>query len=877
MVKRILDIVDAQGDFMKSDGKLYVPDAEPVIARIDGFLEKVQPGAFDFALFKLDTHFRKEYEQSPEADAFPLHCEYGTDGWKLCIDEDRLSGDIPRWYMTKNVFDMWADEPEKVKDVSTDATELKAYANLFHVTKDGQTITQPGTARDTFMDDNDVGADTEVVIAGVASDYCVHDAIRGYLKRGCKVVVLQDLTQGIGTDVEGRAKSGDILEVVQLEEFKKFTESGRLRVATSDDYLEQIKLKELNLDGPKPEDETAAKKKKAGEEDGLTIEVAQLNPTVGDIEGNVQKILAAWEKGKQNGAELVVTTELGVTGYPLEDLVEDPDLLEAAEEAVKYLAEKTKDGPGLIVGAPHVPTDDIYGQPTIYNAAFMLDGGEVTNVVHKKHLPNYGVFDEKRNFEGADKAELDVTEFRGHKLGLVICEDTWFPDVSEVMKQKGAEILLSINASPYEQGKLEKRVKDVVGNRARETGLDIIYVNQVGGQDELVFDGASFGLSSSPSGRLTKVFQAAAMREDSVTLNCVRRDGKLKIKPSTMEELPDPDEELWQALVLGTRDYVLKSGFEDIVIGMSGGIDSAVVAAIAVDALGPEHVHLVRLPSEYTSGESNDDAVEAARRLGVTDIRTIPIKDTFESLLEGLKPEFEGKPEDVAEENLQARARGTILMGLSNKHGWMLLTTGNKSEVAVGYCTLYGDTNGGFNPLKDVYKTSVYRLAAWRNENVPRDSLGPDTRNPDISAVGKSRDAMVMPWNIIEKKPSAELRPDQTDQDNLPPYEILDDILQRRIEGKQSRSKIISAGHDEATVDRVLKLMKIAVYKQNQAPPGVKTTSRAVRGKDLRLPIANRFDPGAADRIKKLKLGTDEEDKKPEPQPRNIIQLKQGK
>ncbi len=565
--------------------------------------------------------------------------------------------------------------------------------------------------------------------------------------------------------------------------------------------------------------------------DKLKIGVAQINTTVGDIKGNMNKILDFWKQAKDS--DIVITPELSVTGYPLEDLVEDPDLLDAAEWSVNELAKLTKDGPALVVGSPHVEFED--GVRKIYNAAFVLENGEIKQIIKKSHLPNYGVFDEKRNFSNGLLENVKPVEFKGYKLGVMICEDTWLPDVSAKLKGDGAELLISMNASPFETGKLEKRFNEVALKRVEENDLDIIYLNQIGGQDELVFDGASFAISKSGK----TLFQAPVMEEDLTIIECDKYpNGDLSIQPGKMADTGCENETLWKALVLGTKDYVAKTGFSDVVIGMSGGIDSAIVAAIAVDALGPDRVHLVRLPSQYTSDSSNDDADDAAIRMGVTDIRTLPIKDSYDALMKTLQPEFEGKEEDVTEENLQSRIRGTKLMALSNKHNWMLLTTGNKSEIAVGYCTLYGDTNGGFNPIKDVYKTKVYELSAWRNENSP---YGLDIEQNDSSDVGQGRKAYVMPWNIIEKEPSAELREDQTDQDSLPPYEELDDMLERRIEQKQSMQEIINAGYSEEVVNRVLWLMKIAVYKQNQAAPGVKTTSRAVRGKDLRLPIANRF------------------------------------
>lgn len=575
----------------------------------------------------------------------------------------------------------------------------------------------------------------------------------------------------------------------------------------------------------------------------LKIAVAQLNPTVGDLKGNIDKIFNAWQNAKSGGANIVMTTEFSLTGYPLEDLVEIKDFLKASEKAAERLCEMTKDGPALLIGAPCWQGEDkTINRPIIYNAVFVLYQGEIKQIIKKSELPNYGVFDEKRNFMAGDIEDVKPVELFGHKLGVMICEDTWLENVSRKLAAEGAEILLSLNASPYEQGKYKTREDKVARARAEETGLDIIYSNQVGGQDELVFDGGSFALHADGK----KCFQAPVMQEDLTILNIGSDAGRLKIMTDENLITPRVDdlEELYMALVLGTRDYVHKSGFSDVVLGLSGGIDSGLVAVIAVDALGADRVHLVRLPSQYTSDMSNDDADMQAHYLGVKDIREIAIANPVAAIESALGDSFAGRDIDVTEENIQSRTRGLLLMALSNKFGWMLLTTGNKSEMSVGYCTLYGDTNGGFNPVKDVYKTKVQALSAWRNENTPADVLGPDTAKFDKAA---SRNAIVMPWNIITRPPSAELREGQEDSQSLPDYEVLDEILERRIEGAQSRDEIIAAGFAEKDVDRILRLMKIAVYKQNQAPPGVKTTRRAVRGKDLRLPIANRFNPADPD------------------------------
>ena len=574
------------------------------------------------------------------------------------------------------------------------------------------------------------------------------------------------------------------------------------------------------------------------------IAVAQLNPTVGDLNANAQKIKAVWRQADSQGADILMTTEFSLTGYPLEDLVEIKDFLKACDDTIDNLVADSRNCQStLLVGAPAwEDRRDAIGRLIIYNAVYVIQGGELKAIIRKTDLPNYGVFDEKRNFTAGEIDDVKPIEVNGIKYGILVCEDTWRPMVSKKLADAGAQILLSMNASPYEQGKHAVREHKVVGKRVRETGLDIIYSNQVGGQDELIFDGRSFALHHTEKGEIEKRFQAPSLKEHFTVLECGLIDGKLRLQADEAHVTPPrPDlEELYLSLVLGTRDYVTKSGFTDVVLGLSGGIDSGLVAAIAVDALGADHVHLVRLPSQFTSDMSNDDADIQADFLGVKDIREIAISGPFDAIEQVLAPSFTGQKSDVTEENIQSRVRGLLLMALSNKFGWMLLTTGNKSELSVGYCTLYGDTNGGFNPIQDVYKTKVRALSEWRNENTPEGVFGPDNAKDDKDA---GRPAIVMPWNIITRPPSAELREGQEDSQTLPDYEVMDAILERRIEGAQSRDEIIGAGFKSEDVDRILKLMKIAVYKQNQSPPGVKTTRRAVRGKDLRLPIANRYNP----------------------------------
>ena len=547
--------------------------------------------------------------------------------------------------------------------------------------------------------------------------------------------------------------------------------------------------------------------------DKVKIAVAQLDSVVGDIEGNIAKARAARVEAAGAGADLLVLSELFVAGYPPEDLVLKPAFQDACRKAVEALARDTADGgPGMIIGSPWPEGGKVY------NAVALLDGGRIEGLRYKVELPNYGVFDELRVF--ASGPLPGPVGFRGVRLGLPICEDIWFEQVSECLAETGAEILIVPNGSPYAQGKENVR-QQVALARVIETGLPLIYVNQCGGQDELVFDGGSFGLHADRS----LAFQMAQF-EPGMALTTWKKDGGAwRCVDGPKALLPEHAEADWRACVVGLRDYVNKNGFPGVVIGLSGGIDSAVVAAMAVDALGPERVHCVMLPYRYTSNESLSDAAEIAERLGVRyDI--VPIEAPVEGFNAALKPVFDGRPADITEENLQSRSRGTILMAISNKFGSMVLTTGNKSEMSVGYATLYGDMNGGFNPIKDLYKTEVYDLARWRNANRPKDTLGPGGR--------------VIPENVITRAPSAELRPNQTDQDSLPPYDMLDDILECLVEGEMRVKDVVARGYDEATVKKVERLLYVAEYKRRQAAPGVKITSRNF-GRDRRYPITNKF------------------------------------
>jgi NAD+ synthase len=547
--------------------------------------------------------------------------------------------------------------------------------------------------------------------------------------------------------------------------------------------------------------------------DNLTIVLAQLDPTVGDIAGNLAKFKKARDEATAMGVDLIVSTELFVAGYPPEDLVLKPAFVVDCEAAVRRFAQEMGPGPAAIVGTPWRQDGKLY------NAAAVLDGGKVAALRFKHDLPNYGVFDEKRVFAPGPVPGPIVV--KGVRIGLMICEDMWTQDATEGLAESGAEMLLVINGSPYERDKRDERVQLAV-MRVTETGLPLAYVNQVCGQDELVFDGGSFVLDADC--KLTT--QAPDWRETLVKTEW-RRDDDGNWRPEKGLMVP-PTEELaaiYHAMVLGLGDYVRKNKFAGVVLGLSGGIDSALSAAIAVDALGADKVHCVMMPSRYTSRESLDDAAEVARLLSV-DLRTIDIEPAIAAFGAMLAPSFAGRGSDITEENLQSRARGIALMALSNKFGWMVLSTGNKSEMSVGYATLYGDMCGGFAVLKDLYKMTVFALSRWRNEHGGDGLLGPKGR--------------VMPDRVIAKPPTAELKANQTDQDTLPPYDKLDDILECLIEREMPVEAIVARGHDEATVRRVWRMLDRAEYKRRQAPPGVKITRRAF-GRDRRYPITNAF------------------------------------
>jgi len=547
--------------------------------------------------------------------------------------------------------------------------------------------------------------------------------------------------------------------------------------------------------------------------DSFKLALAQLNPVVGDIAGNLDKARKVRGPLGEAGADLIVFTELFLTGYPIEDLVLKPAFQTAAREACEALARDTADGgPAILMGLP-------WGEaPFVYNAMALLDGGRIAAVRYKNNLPNYGVFDEKRVFApGPVPAPIP---FRGLSLGVPICEDIWAEEICETLVQAGAEILIVPNGSPYWMGKQETRY-GVAETRVAETRRPLVYVNQVGGQDELVFDGASFVLNADEE----LAVQLPAWEVALVVTGWHREGGRWHCLPGPIAGVEEGDAANYLACVTGLRDYIDKNGFPGVVLGLSGGIDSALCAAMAVDALGAPRVHCVMMPYEYTSKESLSDAKAIAEALGVRyDI--VPIHDSVEALTKDISKLFAGLASDAMEENLQSRARGTLLMAISNKLGPLVLTTGNKSEVSVGYATLYGDMNGGFNPIKDLYKGQVYALSRYRNAHRPKGCLGPK--------------GSIIPESILTKDPSAELKPGQRDQDTLPPYEALDDILNCLVELELPLSEIVARGHAPELVKKVERMLYLAEYKRRQAAPGVKITAKNF-GRDRRYPITNKF------------------------------------
>ncbi|HWU56142.1 MAG TPA: NAD+ synthase [Rhizomicrobium sp.] len=546
--------------------------------------------------------------------------------------------------------------------------------------------------------------------------------------------------------------------------------------------------------------------------DRFRIALAQLNPVVGDIAGNLKRARAA--RSRAAGADVILFSELFIVGYSPEDLVLKPALQEEARAAVEALARDTEDGgPAVLMGAPWVEGGKLY------NAMLLLEGGRIAGKRFKVDLPNYGVFDEKRVF-AAGPAPRPLT-LGGVQLGVPICEDIWKPEVTAALADTGAQILCVPNGSPFEAGKEDVRL-ELARSRVAESGLPLIYLNQLGGQDEVVYDGASFVLNADG-----EIAVALPGWEERVTVTEWQRDesGKWRCAPGEKFVAEDRSSQVYHAMMLALRDYVNKNRFPGVVLGLSGGIDSALSAAVAVDALGAGRVRCVMLPSRYTSRESLEDADACARLLGVA-YETIEIERAVKAMGESLAPAFAGSQNDTAEENIQSRLRGVILMAISNKFGPMVLTTGNKSEMSVGYATLYGDMCGGYNVLKDIYKTEVFRLSHWRNASSPAGALGPRGR--------------VIPERIIEKPPTAELRANQTDQDSLPPYDVLDGILECLVERECSFEDTVARGYDPATVKRVEHLLYVSEYKRRQAPPGVKISSRNF-GRDRRYPITNAF------------------------------------
>ncbi len=551
--------------------------------------------------------------------------------------------------------------------------------------------------------------------------------------------------------------------------------------------------------------------------DSLKITLAQLNQSVGDLAGNAAAMLAARKRaaqGANGGSDLIVFPELHLIGYPPEDLILKPALIERAAAELAKLAEATAtSGPAMLVGSVFVQDG------ALHNGVALLDQGKVAAIRFKHELPNYGTFDEMRLFTPGPLPEPIV--FRGTMIGVPICEDIWHPEVCKHLADFGAEMFICVNGSPYEIDKDTLRIDNVAKRRAAATGLPLAYLNRVGGQDELVFDGASFVVNGDGS----VAVQMTDWEEQELITNWTKTAQGWRCDKGEMARLVDRPEDIYCAMTVALRDYVDRNRFPGVVLGLSGGIDSAICAAIAADALGPERVWAVMLPSRFTSQESLDDAAECARMIGCR-LDTIPIQPAVAGFDEMLADSFADTKVDITEENLQSRIRGVTLMALSNKFGPMLMTTGNKSEMSVGYATIYGDMAGGYNPLKDAYKTTVFAISKWRNGKKPKIGLGPD--------------GPVIPENIISKPPSAELRPDQKDSDSLPEYEVLDAILLGLVEHEESVDQLVAEGFDRDTVIRIERLLHLAEYKRRQAPPGVKLGTRNF-GRDRRYPITHAF------------------------------------
>ena len=545
----------------------------------------------------------------------------------------------------------------------------------------------------------------------------------------------------------------------------------------------------------------------------IKIFLCQLNFHVGNLNKNLDNIITTREKVKSQGGDLCIFSELSITGYPPEDLVLKNSFIINVEEVINKLISLSKDGgPAIIVGYPRNDNGKLK------NSAALIDSGTIS-IVDKFHLPNYGVFDEARVFD-SERVSGPIS-FMGIRLGLMICEDMWFSDVSESLQESGAQILIVINGSPFDQNKEDERISVAV-SRVVETDLPLIYVNQIGGQDELVFDGGSFVLNQN-----SKLCMQSSLWKEEINFIEINIDNNdlINVSDSNINVLSSGIESKYNAMVLGLRDYVIKNNFKGVLLGLSGGIDSALAAAIAVDALGCDKVRGIRMPSKYSSKGSLDDAEETSKLLNIR-LDTISIEEINETFLTNLDGLFSNMPNDLTEENIQSRIRGVILMAVSNKFGDMVISTGNKSEISVGYTTIYGDMNGGFTPLKDAYKTDVYEMSKWRNNSYNSLFLGPNSN--------------VVPENSINKEPSAELNLNQKDQDSLPPYEILDEILKNIIEEEASLDFIIKLGHEKKLVHRIYKLLLLSEYKRRQSAPGVKLTARSF-GKERRYPITNAF------------------------------------
>lgn len=531
--------------------------------------------------------------------------------------------------------------------------------------------------------------------------------------------------------------------------------------------------------------------------------MAQLNMTVGDIDGNVARIIGALDEAERANADVILLPELSITGYPPEDLLHKPGFVADNIKALKKVVRRTGSCTAIIG----------FAEKGLYNSACIARDGKRVGVYRKRHLPNTAVFDEQRYFK-AGRGGHKLYEIAGLRCGVSVCEDAWQPDDGPIARQGalGADLILNINASPFYAGRWRER-EAVVRARALEAGAPVVYVNQVGGQDELVFEGGSMVMSATGE-LLTRLPQ---FTEELVIVDLDVAGGGSIASP-VFAPIPDFDDEVYTALVTGVRDYVTKNGFTDVVVALSGGIDSSIVACIAVDALGAEHVHGISMPSRYSSDHSKSDAQLLAEKLGI-DYRTIPIEPAHAALVEMLAPSFGERPPNITDENLQSRIRGMVNMAFTNERGWLTLTTGNKSEMAVGYFTLYGDSAGAYAVIKDVFKTEVWRLSRYVNVRAGRE---------------------IIPEDVITKPPSAELRPEQKDEDSLPPYEVLDPILEAYVEQDRTRDEVVAAGHDAAIVDRVVRLVDLAEHKRRQSPPGTRVSPKAF-GKDRRMPITNGY------------------------------------